>query len=163
MSLADDYFNKGLAAYSARDFSSATDFFCSAISENPNNANYYYYRGVCLCELGKNPEAIEDYSSALNLCPGSVAIRCCRAELYLNCSKNEEAEADFSGIIESGSEEDERYWISLSYLGRGLLKVERGELEEAICDFSKAEELAEIEGDNGLRARIARELERSGI
>ncbi|MDO5844592.1 MAG: tetratricopeptide repeat protein, partial [Methanocorpusculum sp.] len=69
MSAADDFFKKGLAAYSVRDFSSAEKFFSSALCENPKNANYFYYRGECFSELGKTAEAIDDYSKALEICP----------------------------------------------------------------------------------------------
>lgn len=163
MSSADDFFKKGLSAYSARDFSSAEKFFSYALKENPKNANYYYYRGSCLSELGNSEKAVEDYSKALEICPQSAVIRCCRAELLLNEKKSAEAESDFSKIIAEASENDNRYWLALSYLGRGLIRVERGELEEAILDFSFAEDMAEKEGDKGLTARIAQELERSGI
>ncbi|MDO5845048.1 MAG: hypothetical protein Q4Q53_07895, partial [Methanocorpusculum sp.] len=105
----------------------------------------------------------DEYSKALEICPQSAVIRCCRAELLLSEKKSSEALADFSKIISEASENENRYWISLSYLGRGLLRVERGEIEGAIMDFSFAEDLANKEGDKGLSARIAQELERSGI
>lgn len=160
---ADNFFKKGLELYAARKFSDACEFFSAAIDLRPDNVNYHYYRGVCLCELGKMDDAVLDYSFALERVPGCVPIRYNRAELYLEMGDNDSAEADFSKIIDSEISEDNKYWLSLSFLGRGILKLDAGDIDSAISDCTAAEDLANEIGDKGLIARIGKELERNGF
>ena len=157
-----DAFNQGLRSYAARDFVKATEYFTDALCVNPENVNYYYYRGVCFQEMGDAAKAISDYSEALIRHPDTSAIRYNRAELYLASGEAGKARRDYEMILTSGKEED-WHWVALAYLGRGLILLEEGRVEEAISDMSSAEELAKKDGDKLLLARIGDELERNGF
>jgi Putative Zn-dependent protease, contains TPR repeats len=153
-------FQSGLEAYQMRDFKKAAAFFQEACNEEPANANYLFYCGSALAESGEVTQAAEALEKALQNAD-AVPIRYMLAELNLNAGKVCEAEADFSRIIESPA--GERYWQSLSFLGLGLIKLEAGDLETAIADFTRAEEVAKEDGDSALLARIAATLEKNGF
>lgn len=162
MTEATELFSRGLAAYQQRDFSGAWDLFSKALSLCPGNANYLYYRGAASHELGMDSEAFADYSQALTLVPASIPIRYSRAELSFSCGKTDDALKDFNEIIQHG-EADTRYWLALSYLGRGLAALDSGDVDQAVLDLTAAEDIANEEGDAGLIARIGSELERNGF
>lgn len=157
-----DLFRQGLVLFAARDFSGAAGYFTDALRENPENVNYYYYRGVCYQETGAANEAISDYTKALSRRPAAYPIRYNRADLFLQSGDLEKAREDFEEILRAAGKEDP-HWSALAYLGRGLIRLEAGEIEEAIIDLTTAEDLARLDGDKLLLARIGDELERSGF
>lgn len=158
----DAAFNQGLYFYAARDFVRATECFTDALRNNPENVNYYYYRGVCFQEMGDTEKAISDYSNALLGQPYAPAILNNRAELYLASGDSKSALLDYEEILFFEKAED-AHWRALAFLGRGLISLSEGRIEEAISDMSSAEDLAKKEGDKLLLARIGDELERSGF
>lgn len=162
MSRGEGMFKQGLVLFAARDFAGAAGCFTHALQENPENVNYYYYRAVCFQETGAKEEAIADYTSALLRQPSASPIRYNRAELYLQTGDLGKAEEDFEEILKCAKPTDQ-HWPALAYLGRGLIRLEEGEVEQAVMDLSLAEELAKKEGDRLLLARIGDELERSGF
>lgn len=162
MSRGDGMFKEGLVLFAARDFAKAAGCFTHALRENPENVNYYYYRGVCFQETGAADKAIADYTSALVRQPSACPVRYNRAELYLQTGDLVKAEEDFEEILRSAEPAD-HHWPALAYLGRGLIRLEGGEVEQAVEDLSAAEDLAKKEGDRLLLARIGEELEKSGF
>ncbi|HJJ34917.1 MAG TPA: tetratricopeptide repeat protein [Methanocorpusculum sp.] len=162
MSRGDGMFKEGLVLFAARDFTGAAGCFTHALQESPENANYYYYRGVCFQETGARDKAIADYTSALVRQPSACPVRYNRAELYLETGDLGKAEEDFAEILRSAEQKDP-HWSALAYLGRGLIRLEEGEVELAVKYLSAAEDLAKMDGDKLLLARIGDELERSGF
>eukprot|EP00831_Metopus_contortus_P073932 TRINITY_DN6747_c0_g1_i1.p4 TRINITY_DN6747_c0_g1~~TRINITY_DN6747_c0_g1_i1.p4 ORF type:complete len:124 (+),score=19.82 TRINITY_DN6747_c0_g1_i1:145-516(+) len=107
-------------------------------------------------------EAISDYTKALSRRPAAYPIRYNRADLFLQSGDLEKAREDFEEILRAAGKEDP-HWSALAYLGRGLIRLEEGEVEGAIIDLTTAEDLARLDGDKLLLARIGDELERSGF
>jgi tetratricopeptide (TPR) repeat protein len=157
-----DVFRQGLLLFAARNFREAAGCFTDALRKNPENVNYYYYRGVCFQETGAANEAISDYTNALVRQPTAFPIRYNRADLFLQSGDLEKARTDFEEILSAAGKEDP-HWSALAYLGRGLIRLEEGEIEGAIMDLTTAEDLAKKDGDKLLLARIGDELERSGF
>lgn len=157
-----DLFRQGLVLFAARDFREAAACFTDALRKNPENVNYYYYRGVCFQETGAANEAISDYTNALVRQPTAYPIRYNRADLFLQSGDLQRAREDFEEILSAAGTEDP-HWSALAYLGRGLIRLEDGEIEGAIMDLTTAEDLAKLDGDKLLLARIGDELEKSGF
>ena len=153
-------FQNGLLAFQEQKFSEAVVCFQNAVSDEPENVNYLYYLGSSLSGLGRKSEAVEVLSRALDV-TDAAPIRYMRAELTMD-ERPDAAAEDFSRIIGQGSCEN-RYWTSLSYLGRGLLSLETGDIDAALTDFTAAEDLARSEGDASLIARIGTTLEKNGF
>ena len=57
-------------------------------------ANAYYFRGNAYKAVGKNEEAIADYTKAIELDPKDAINYSARGRAYKAVGKNEEAEAD---------------------------------------------------------------------
>jgi tetratricopeptide (TPR) repeat protein len=160
--MTDTYFASGMTAYVARNFEEAVGFFSKVILENPENVNYYFYRGAAFQELGNFSEAENDYTQALKRLPDCIPIRYHRSEVRMLGGKAEAAGEDFTFIIDHAGKGEEQ-WLSLAYLNRGLCRIEAGSLESALADFDQAETLAKELGDKLLLARIGDELEKSGF
>ncbi len=164
MGPADEYFQQGMKCYLARNFSESVAWFTKALAENPENVNYYYYRGVSYQEMGAYREAVDDYTNALDRYAGCVPIRYNRAEICRKLGNAARAEEDLTYIIvHADRAKGEGHWLALAYLNRGLARIDAGDLERALTDFGKAEDLAKESGDKLLLARIGDELEKSGI
>jgi tetratricopeptide (TPR) repeat protein len=164
MTAADTFFQKGMQAYLARNFAKSTKWFTKALLENPENVNYYYYRGMSFQEMELYTEAIEDYTAALELYSGCVPIRYNRANIYRKLGYAERAAEDLTYvIIHANQTKEEGYWLVLAYLGRGLVKIDYGDLEQGFIDLEKAEALAKDQEEVALLSQIADELEKSGL
>jgi tetratricopeptide (TPR) repeat protein len=83
MTAADTFFQKGTQAYLARDFAKSTKWFTMALLENPENVNHYYYREMSFQEMELYTEAVEDYTTALELYSRCVPIRYMRHQTVL--------------------------------------------------------------------------------
>lgn len=161
---ADTYFSSGMTLYVARNFEEAAEFFSKALLENPENVNYYFYRGAAYQEIGKFSEAESDYTEALKRFEGCIPIRFNRSEVLMLKGDGDKAEEDLTYIIEHADKErGEGQWLSLAFLNRGLFRIEAGDLELALLDFDEAETLAKELDDKLLLARIGDELEKSGF
>ncbi|HJJ97555.1 MAG TPA: hypothetical protein O0X45_00565 [Methanocorpusculum sp.] len=164
MTAADEYFQKGMQAYLVRNFAESIEWFTKALAENPENVNYYYYRGTSYQELEQYSEAVADYSAALDRFSGCVPIRYNRAEICRKLGHADRAAKDLTYIIvHADRTKGEGHWLALAYLNRGLARIDCGDLETGLVDFGKAEALAKELGDKILLAQIADELEKSGL
>lgn len=161
---ADEFFQKGMQEYLARNFAKSVEWFTKALEVNPENVNYYYYRGTAYQEMEQYAEAIADYTAALDRFSGCVPIRYNRADICRKLGHADRAAEDLTYIIvHADRTRGEGHWLALAYLNRGLARIDCGYLEEGLVDFGKSEALAKELGDKILLAQIADELEKSGL
>lgn len=164
MTAADVFFRSGMQAYLARNFAESVAWFTKALAENPENVNYYYYRGTSFQEMERYAEAVADYTAALDRFSGCVPIRYNRADICRKLGHADRAAEDLTYIIVHADwTRGEGHWLALAYLNRGLARIDCGDLEAGLADFGKAEALAKELGDKILLAHIADELEKSGL
>lgn len=81
------YFSKGDYEIAAKDFE------LSAKSD-PRNFRAYYYKGIALVLLGKNNEAIEEFTASLKIKNNQAHVYFRRALSYYNVASYVEALAD---------------------------------------------------------------------
>ena len=164
MTAADVFFRSGMQAYLSRNFAESVAWFTKALAENPENVNYYYYRGTSFQEMERYVEAVADYTAALDRFSGCVPIRYNRADICRKLGHADRAAEDLTYIIvHADRARGEGHWLALAYLNRGLARIDCGDLEAGLADFGKAEALAKELGDKILLAQIADELEKSGL
>ncbi len=164
MTAADVFFRSGMQAYLSRNFAESVAWFTKALAENPENVNYYYYRGTSFQEMERYAEAVADYTAALDRFSGCVPIRYNRADICRKLGHADRAAEDLTYIIvHADRTRGEGHWLALAYLNRGLARIECGDLEAGLADFGKAEALAKELGDKILLAQIVDELEKSGL
>ncbi|MDU9376786.1 hypothetical protein McpSp1_14130 [Methanocorpusculaceae archaeon Sp1] len=161
---ADEFFRNGMKEYLNRNFAESVVWFSQAIQKNPENVNYYYYRGTAYQEMDEFAKAVADYSEALNRFSGCVPIRYNRAEICRKMGHADRAAEDLTYIIvHADRAKGEGHWLALAYLERGLARIDCGDLTKGLADFGKAEGLAKELDDKILLAQIANELEKSGL
>ncbi|HJJ89086.1 MAG TPA: tetratricopeptide repeat protein [Methanocorpusculum sp.] len=164
MTKAEDFFQKGMEMYLIRNFEESVEWFTKALAENPENVNYYYYRGMALQEINQYAAAIVDYSAALDRYLGCIPIRYNRADLYQKIGQEKRAVEDLTYIIlHADQTKGEGYWLALAYLNRGLASIDCGNLEQGLDDLGKAEFMAKKMKDKTLLTQISEVLENSGL
>lgn len=78
---ASELLNKGIAAYSAGDYSQSVQFLKEAKKRDFENATLHYYLGSALVKLKRSQEAVLEYKLALDLNPEGKLADYCRAAL----------------------------------------------------------------------------------
>jgi tetratricopeptide (TPR) repeat protein len=90
---------KGKNLYQSGQFDEALRPFADAISANPNSAEAYYWRALCLDALKQPDQALNDFSSAIGLSNSVPAFYLGRGLLYSNQNKLDLALADFNSAL----------------------------------------------------------------
>ncbi|WP_338971028.1 tetratricopeptide repeat protein [Fusobacterium nucleatum] len=129
---ATNYYNRGNAYYSLKEYEKAINDYNKAIELNPNNASYYNNRGISFNNLKEYEKAINDYNKAIELNPSYALAYNNRGVSLDNLKKYNEAIHDYNKAIEL----DPNY--SVSYFNKGLAYRELGKYEEAINNYSSA-------------------------
>jgi tetratricopeptide (TPR) repeat protein/predicted aspartyl protease len=91
---AADYSRRGAVFASRRDFEQALANLTRACELNPDNAEYFYQRGMVHWELKQGAAALSDLDRALTLKPDYLAALVARADLLLQSSNKQRAGAD---------------------------------------------------------------------
>jgi len=77
------YSNLGVAWYYKKEYEKAIQNYDIEIEMAPENHIAYFNRALCLTELDRNKEALEDLSKTLNIRPGFYWAICYRADLLV--------------------------------------------------------------------------------
>lgn len=154
-------FLEGIQAYKEGRYDDAVMTLKRVSTENPNNSNYLFYLGSSQAQNNQPEEAVKTFSRALEI-TDAIPIRYMRGEIYLNSEKQDKALMDFNYIINC-KDEDNQYWKALSFLGRGLIYLEKGDIEMALNDFTGAEKIAQENEDISLHVRITETLDKNGF
>jgi len=134
---------QGIEALEACDPMTAKDLFNTAIEDNDEDAEAYYYRGVINYETGYFEEAIEDFTNAIEFEPDYPEAYYYRGLCYLKIEEEDKAEDDFETALEGfdqkiDDEPEEAVW----YVWRGDVNAKGlDESEDAIDDYDEAIEL----------------------
>lgn len=129
------HFNLGVHLF-RMDFERAFSLLSKAVSLNPDDVIARFHLAKCKEELiGEDfidkEGAVEEYSLAIELDPTKLEPLLARASLYQMLNQYELARSDFDRAVDLFPEMDE------AYLERGKVKLEDGNLEGALIDFSK--------------------------
>ena len=128
---AGAYANRCMVYSEKRDYVRAVADCNEALKLKPDFGIAYLYRADSNLSLGKNFQAILDYSKAIDIAPSFVAYHN-RGLAYLRISEYRKAIADFTKAIElNGS-------IATAYYNRGLAYQAIGRTDLSKLDFEKA-------------------------
>ncbi|MDR1779172.1 MAG: tetratricopeptide repeat protein [Tannerella sp.] len=133
--MAEPYFYRAVAKLSLDDFQGAEDDCSMCIERNPFYTQAYYARGIARQSMEKFTEAIADYKRGLELRPNDRPMMANMAIAYLQEKKYDEAEKAFGDLISSYPK------LSLGYLTRGAMYLEKGDTTKALTDLNKAVEI----------------------
>ncbi|HXB40127.1 MAG TPA: tetratricopeptide repeat protein [Bacteroidia bacterium] len=62
---AQEYFASGIRKYSTKEHKAAIEDYDKAIALEPNNGDFYYWRGLAKAYSGSNGSALRDYKKAI--------------------------------------------------------------------------------------------------
>ncbi len=125
------YFNKGKVYDAIGQYNNAVEEFKKSASIKPR-AETYYYIGFSYAKMGKDIDAIEYFTKAIEMEPLNEVAYYNRGISYANQGKNQNAIKDFSKAIEINRQYESAYY------NRGLLHHTDGSIDEAIEDYSVA-------------------------
>ncbi len=83
--------------------------FSTAISQDPNHAEYYYARGRAYVQLGNYTAAISDFNKVLELAPKFANAYYHRAEVYSRLERYQDAIVDANLVLEMYPHEASAY------------------------------------------------------
>jgi tetratricopeptide (TPR) repeat protein len=66
---ADSFYNQGVIAWNANDFAKASEHFAAAVKADPNHAESHFMLGRAYLNLGKLPEAAEEFQTYVKIAP----------------------------------------------------------------------------------------------
>ncbi len=140
----NEWFIKGLDAYSQQDYYAAINYFNKAIKLNNNETltpQIYSNLGAAKFKLELNDDAIRDYDKAIALDNKNYPAYFNRAIVNKKLKKNESALKDYNKVIEL----EPNFYTA--YINRGDIKHNFDDYHGAMTDWNKAIQLDRSNAD----------------
>ncbi|MBO0698381.1 MAG: tetratricopeptide repeat protein, partial [Zavarzinella sp.] len=112
----------------------AVDYFTKMLDQEPDNDQWFAFRGWARFRQGKTDEALKDYAEAIRLSPRAASWYGNRGLIYVETKKLDEAIADFTTAIDLTGNE-------IGYRHRGMAYSRKKDFAKAAEDYAKAVEL----------------------
>ena len=129
---AADFFLKGNTAFNQNNYAEAIRLYDEAIDKNPEFADAFLNKGICLLKINRPKDAHEVLSKAIDLDPTLVQANLVRSETSLRLGDLNGAEQDLHTITKS-YKDSSRY-----YLLHGNLEEARNNEASALADYDHA-------------------------
>ena len=146
----DGLIARAMSAVEKDSLYQAETLFKEALKKEPanlRNALLFSNLGTIQRRMGKNKEALESYSLALNLTPYSKTMLLNRASLYLEMDYLDKAYVDYCNVIDLDAKNQE----ALQF--RAYIYMRRREYQEAKNDYQRLLEV--VPGDKTARIGMA--------
>ena len=146
----DELITRAMDAVEKDSLHQAEGLFKEALKLDPanmRNALLFSNLGTVQRRMGKNKEALESYSLALNLTPYSVTMLLNRASLYLELNYLDKAYTDYCNVIDMDADNVE----ALQF--RAYIYMRRRQYQEARNDYQRL--LETVPGDKTARIGMA--------
>ena len=146
----DELITRAMNAVESDSLYQAETWFKKALQQEPanmRNALLFSNLGTIQRRMGKNQEALESYSLALNLTPYSITMLLNRASLYLDMDYLDKAYVDYCNVIDLDAKNQE----ALGF--RAYIYMRRRQYQDARNDYQKLLEV--VPGDKTARIGMA--------
>ena len=146
----DEWITRAMDAVEKDSLYRAEEYFKKALQLEPanvRNALLFSNLGTIQRRMGKNKEALESYSLALNLTPSSITMLLNRASLYLDMDYLDKAYMDYCHVIDLEDKNVE----ALQF--RAYIYMRRRQYQEARNDYQRL--LETVPGDKTARIGMA--------
>lgn len=146
----DEWITRAMDAVEKDSLYRAEEYFKKALQLEPanvRNALLFSNLGTIQRRMGKNKEALESYSLALNLTPSSITMLLNRASLYLEMDYLDKAYMDYCNVIDLEDKNVE----ALQF--RAYIYMRRRQYQEARNDYQRL--LETVPGDKTARIGMA--------
>ena len=128
---SDQLFRKGYY-YLNVDGDKAIQYLSQAIERDSSRSKYYYFRGIAKFKNGDYDESLSDFSRSVDLDTSLYISYMYQGLAFRNLGRFEMAENLINQYINSNGADSSGY----VYLVRGKTRMEAGDLEGALEDFS---------------------------
>ncbi len=113
-------FAKGYKSYLNGDFETAIQYFDSAISENPNQGDPYYFKGLLMAKRGDYTQALPLFSKAIDIDSREGAYYGDRGIVFAQLGRDKDALKDFEFAAKYDSLNPARHFnLAAYYLNHG--------------------------------------------
>ena len=146
----DELISRAMSAVEADSLYQAESLFKKALQKEPanlRNALLFSNLGTIQRRMGKDKEALESYSLALNLTPYSKTMLLNRASLYLEMDYLDKAYVDYCNVIDLDAKNQE----ALQF--RAYIYMRRRQYQDARNDYQSL--LETVPGDKTARIGMA--------
>ena len=146
----DELISRAMSAVEADSLYQAESLFKKALQKEPanlRNALLFSNLGTIQRRMGKDKEALESYSLALNLTPYSKTMLLNRASLYLEMDYLDKAYVDYCNVIDLDAKNQE----ALQF--RAYIYMRRRQYQDARNDYQSL--LEAVPGDKTARIGMA--------
>ena len=146
----DELITRAMNAVESDSLYQAETWFKKALQLEPanmRNALLFSNLGTIQRRMGKNKEALESYSLALNLTPYSITMLLNRASMYLDMDYLDKAYVDYCNVIDLDAKNQE----ALGF--RAYIYMRRRQYQDARNDYQKLLEV--VPGDKTARIGMA--------
>ena len=146
----DELITRAMNAVESDSLYQAETWFKKALQLEPanmRNALLFSNLGTVQRRMGKNQEALESYSLALNLTPYSITMLLNRASLYLDMDYLDKAYVDYCNVIDLDAKNQE----ALQF--RAYIYMRRRQYQDARNDYQSL--LEAVPGDKTARIGMA--------
>lgn len=109
----------------------AVEYYTKMLDTEPDNDQWFAFRGIARHREGKTEEALKDYAEAIRLRPKAASWYGNRGIIYMAAKRFDEAIADFTTAIDLTENE-------MAYLNRGLAYSRKKEYAKAAADYATA-------------------------
>jgi tetratricopeptide (TPR) repeat protein len=136
-----EFSDRGQIYYEQKEYLKSAQEFTKALQYSPEEPQYYFFRGRAFLALGKNSEAINDYTKVIQFATSALeksnlpTVYHNRGLAYGLLKKNALAIADLTAAIKLRPDYASAYKI------RGLVYQQMGNLKSAKADLMTAESL----------------------
>lgn len=127
----DSIVEQAKALYLEDRYEEAIALLDKGLADNPENRDYYFYKGYCLQELKRYEEALGEYNKALALEPSDLDFYFYTANCLRLMKRVEEALAEYKKAVEMAPGETFYRYHQSNYLR------ELGRHEEAVCEMDQ--------------------------
>ncbi|HEX5171190.1 MAG TPA: tetratricopeptide repeat protein [Cyclobacteriaceae bacterium] len=141
----------GLAQYKIKHLEKAICYFDTAITINPNEADYYAHRGLAKQDQGDLDGAEADYRKAISINDDHVIARYNLGVLLKKKNDDGAAEEQLNEAIERNPD------LSYPYLERAYYRLASGNLNGALEDYDKGISLNENDIDSWVNRGLVKE------
>ena len=126
------YFNAGNVYLSQKQYGQAITYYDRAIGWNGSDESALCNRAICKAMIGDVTHAFEDFEASMGLDAQSAHLYFNRGNLYYQCKRYQEAEADYTKALSLKPRDAIVYKMRADTLGK------LGEQKKALDDYRKA-------------------------
>jgi len=135
---ADDPFDQGMLLFNKKEYAGAIAYFKKATEDDPNNAEAFYYLGICYRETGAT-NAVYAFQTAIKINPDYAEAHCQLGITYVGLNMQAEAIKSLRESVRIDPDNDEAILnLGIAYFNKKDFRTAVKLLERAVDIYPSA-------------------------